>query len=233
MSARRPKTAPRARDGQAAVRDARRAPQSRTPWIVAALVVVVLVGLFAIYRANAGGGGPASDRYDVGSPGIGAMAPDFALPNVTTPGAGGSYPTIRLSDYRGKTVLLYFHEGLGCQPCWDQIRDLQHNPAALRAMGVDQLLPITSGPPDLVAQKMSDDGLTGPALVDPALQVSTRYQANRYGMMGASRDGHSFVLVGPDGTIDWRADYGGPPKFTMYVAPDQLTADLRAGRQGS
>jgi peroxiredoxin len=199
------------------------------------VTVLVVAGLFAIYRANTGSAtGAASDRYDVGSPGIGAVAPDFLLPNVTAPAAlGGTPATTRLSDYRGKTVLLYFHEGLGCQPCWDQIRDLQKDPAALAAMGADQLLTITTGPQYLVAQKMHDDGLTEPALADTGLRVSTQYQANRYGMMGSSSDGHTFVLVGPDGIIRWRADYGGPPRFTMYVTPEQLIADERAARAGS
>ena len=39
------------------------------------------------------------------------------------------------------------------------------------------------------------------------------------------------VLVGPDGVIQWRADYGGPPNFTMYVPGSQLLDDLRAARQ--
>ncbi|MDQ2706498.1 MAG: hypothetical protein M3Z25_02170 [Actinomycetota bacterium] len=51
-------------------------------------------------------------------------------------------------------------------------------------------------------------------------------------MMGTSRDGHSFILVGPDGRIQWRADYGGAPNYTMYVPLDQLAADLRAGPAG-
>lgn len=50
-------------------------------------------------------------------------------------------------------------------------------------------------------------------------------------MMGASRNGHSFVLVGPDGKIQWRADYGGAPKYTMYVPADTILADLKAGRR--
>lgn len=210
-------------------------PRNRAVIVAVVVAVVVLIGLFIVYRANSAavtGGGARSDRFDVGSPGIGATAPEFTLPDVTAPPAAGGGPaTVALSAYRGKTVLLYFHEGLGCQPCWDQIRDLQKDPAALRRLGVDQLLTITSGPLDLVAQKMHDDALTAPALVDTDLRVSTTYQANRYGMMGTSRDGHSFVLVGPDGRIEWRADYGGPPRFTMYVPVEQLTADLRGGRK--
>jgi peroxiredoxin Q/BCP len=204
-------------------------------------MVLALVALFSIYRsaghstdstgaaASAGG-----DRYTIGSPGVGALAPDFTLPNVTGATTGAAAPkTVRLSDYRGKTVLLYFHEGLGCQPCWSQITDLQNTPAALRTAGVDQLLTITSGPADLVAQKTADDKLTEPALVDTDLAVSREYQANQYGMMGSSRDGHSFVLVGPDGRIQWRADYGGAPNYTMYVPVDELLADLRAGRRSA
>jgi peroxiredoxin Q/BCP len=100
----------------------------------------------------------------------------------------------------------------------------------LSGLGVNQLVTITSGPGDLVAQKMADDRLTAPALVDADLAVSKRYQANQYGMMGEDRDGHTFILIGPDGRIQWRADYGGSPNYTMYVAPQQLAADLRAGR---
>jgi peroxiredoxin len=126
-------------------------------------------------------------------------------------------------------VLLYFHEGLGCQPCWDQIRDLETAHDQLSAAGLDDLLTITTAPLDLLAQKMRDDGLTSPALADTTLAVSRAYQANKYGMMGDDRDGHTFILISPDGTIRWRADYGGAPKYTMYVPVPTLLADLRAG----
>lgn len=72
-------------------------------------------------------------------------------------------------------------------------------------------------------------GLTTPVLSDPDLAVSKTYDANSYGMMGTSRDGHTFILVGPDGTIRWRADYGGAPDYTMYVTVNKLLADLKAG----
>lgn len=213
---------------------ARRAQRSRTPLVVAAIVVLVVLGLFAIYNSRTTGDAVANDRYDVGSPAIGATAPDFLLPDVTAPAAPGGLPaTVELSNYRGKTVLLYFHEGLGCQPCWNQIRDLQRAAPQLAGVGVDQLLSITGGPPELIGQKMRDDGLSAPALADTDLAVSTRYQANQFGMMGTSSDGHSFVLVGPDGRIQWRADYGGAPNYTMYVPVDQLLADLTAGRRSS
>jgi len=48
-------------------------------------------------------------------------------------------------------------------------------------------------------------------------------------MMGTSTYGHSFIVVGPDGGIRWRADYGGAPNYTMFVPVDALLDDLRAG----
>lgn len=44
-------------------------------------------------------------------------------------------------------------------------------------------------------------------------------------------DGHSFVLVGSDGKIQWRADHAEAPKYTMYVPVTQLLADLETGRR--
>ena len=202
--------------------------RKRRRWIVLSAVlavVLVVAGLYGVFRSSSTTTvtpGQAVE-YQVGEPGIGAAAPPFTLPATTG-------KRVSLSAFRGTSVLLYFHEGLGCQPCWDQIRDLERDPAALRDAGVDQLLTITSGPADLIAQKVTDDRLSSVALADVDLAVSRSYNANRYGMMGESRDGHTFILVGPDGTIQWRADYGGAPRSTMYVPVPKLVADLKRGR---
>jgi peroxiredoxin Q/BCP len=47
--------------------------------------------------------------------------------------------------------------------------------------------------------------------------------------MHPGTNGHSFVLVGPDGLVRWRADYGGPPRFSMYIPIPNLLADMSAG----
>ena len=164
--------------------------------------------------------------YQAGSPGAGQAAPGFTLAAST----GGN---ISLSRFRDKTVLLFFQEGLTCQPCWDQITDLQQHAAQLRAAGITQVVSVTSDPVAAITQKTRDMGLTIPVLSDPNLAVSQEYGANSYGMMGASRDGHTFILVGPDGRIRWRADYGGAPKYTMFVPTASLLADLRAGQRAA
>lgn len=191
--------------------------------IVAVLAAVILLITTNQPPATTDGAAKSSVGYAIGNPGPGAQAPDFSLPSTS-----GS--TVKLSDYRGKTVLLYFHEGLGCQPCWDQIRDLETARPQLKAAGIDQMLTITSGPADLIAQKMDDDNLSAIALADTRLDISRTYEANKYGMMGDSRNGHSFILVGPDGTIQWRADYGGAPDYTMYVPVNKLLSDLLDGK---
>ncbi|GAA3246150.1 peroxiredoxin family protein [Streptomyces labedae] len=189
--------------------------------IVAVILIAVIGGLYAVFNRSEQS---SASGYEVGSPGPGQTAPGFSL----TSSSGGK---VDLADARGKTVLLYFQEGLTCQPCWDQIRDLEKSAAKVKAAGIDEILSITTDPANLIARKVKDDKLTTPVLSDPDLKVSKAYEANQYGMMGDSRDGHSFVLVGPDGKIQWRADYGGAPKYTMYVKVDKLLADLKAGRQ--
>ncbi|TML95264.1 MAG: hypothetical protein E6G10_28615 [Actinobacteria bacterium] len=40
-------------------------------------------------------------------------------------------------------------------------------------------------------------------------------------------------LHAPDGRIRWRADYGGAPKYKMYVPVGDLLADMRKGLRGA
>ena len=222
-------TARRRTRGAKAVTAARKDQQrtGATAWLLAVLVVALAVGgLYVVFRDGAGSGSSsaAAERYQVGSPGPGDSAPDFTLPAT-------SGQDVALSDLRGQNVLLYFHEGLGCQPCWDQIRDFEQNSAQLSAAGIDRLVSITSAPRDLLAQKMRDDGLQSTALADPTMAVIRAYEANKYGMMGESRAGHTFILVNGDGRIVWRADYGGAPNYTMYVPVEDVLADLQANRR--
>ena len=161
-------------------------------------------------------------RFAVGDPGPGLEAPPIVLP-------ASNGETFDLAALRGKGVLLYFQEGIGCQPCWDQMRDYATAAGMFKAVGVDEFVTITSNPASLLARKMRQDGIGGIVLADTDLAVSKTYHANEYGMMGTSTDGHSFVFVDAKGIIRWRADYGGNPDFTMYVPPTNLLADLRVG----
>jgi len=189
------------------------------------VAVAVLGAIFYLSRPHHGSGS-GQFKFAVGDPGPGQEAPPIDLPATT----GGTFD---LTSMSGKTVLLYFQEGLTCQPCWDQLKDIDSQMSQFRALGIDEVVSITTDPLDQIKQKVQDMGITSPVLSDPNLAVSQHYSANSFGMMGASRDGHSFIVVGPDGKILWRADYGGSPDFTMYVPVPNLVADIRAGLQKS
>jgi len=192
-------------------------------------VAVVLLGV--IYFLNAASGSPSSANspgkypFAVGNPGPGEQAPPIRLQSTD-----GS--TFDLAALRGRTVLLFFQEGLSCQPCWDQIKDIESNIDQFQALGIDTMVSITTDPLDALKQKVADEGIWTPILSDPTFAVSQAYHATQYGMMNGSSDGHTFIIVGPDGRVRWRADYGGAPDYTMYVPVPALIADIKEGLNG-
>lgn len=219
MTASKVLKAGRARSASAA----KRSPSTLPKKVVAAVGAAILA-LGAIYWVNARNdpGSTGKFKFQVGDPGPGQMAPPIRL-------SSNLLGTFDLAAQRGKTVLLYFQEGLMCQPCWDQIKDIEKNLDEFRDLGIDMMVSITTDPADLVQKKSSDEALRTPVFSDPDLAVSRVYNTNKYGMMGGSRNGHTFIVVGPDGRIQWRADYGGAPDYTMYLPPADLLADLRRG----
>lgn len=163
--------------------------------------------------------------FEMGDPGPGQEAPPIELPSTE----GGAFD---LASARGETVLLFFQEGLMCQPCWDQLKDMEAQSGEFKDLGIDRTVSVTSDPLDGLKQKVEDENISTPVLSDPDLAVSETYGANKYGMMGEDRNGHTFIVVGPDGKIKWRADYGGAPDYTMYVPVKNLLADMREGLDG-
>lgn len=211
------------------------APQkslNRRVGIVAAVAVgVAIVALGAIFFISNSGSSSSGQagKYpvQVGSPGTGEEAPPIKLPSTE----GGTFD-LSSATAQGETVLLYFQEGLMCQPCFDQIKDMEAQSGAFEELGIDRTVSITNDPLNALKQKVEQEGISTPVLSDPNLAVSKTYDANSYGMMGSSKNGHTFIVVGPDGKIQWRADYGGVPKYTMYVPVPDLLADMRKGLEG-
>ena len=220
----RPERPPSRAEGKGAA--SRRARRSRLPIpLILGIVGVgaLVVGIAAFNTLN-GADTPGSSAhavaYEVGRPGPGDPAPDFSL-------TGADGQTLKFADLRGKQVLLYFHEGLGCDPCWRQIDAITADMAKFKSLGIDEVIAISADPPAAQGQRAKRTGITMPTLADPDRAVSGAYGTLAYGMMNGALPGHTFILVNPDGKIRWRADYGGAPNYTMFVADDTLLAELR------
>ena len=201
-------------------------PRSRHPfwsWTWGAVIVgaVGLAGIL-IWSGVAGPGGKVSPfsgvAFQVGSPGPGQVAPPIQLAST----AGGPFS---LAGEHGHSVLLFFQEGVGCEPCWTQMTDINRDWSAFRRLGISQLVTIAPDPLAVLRQKVEEEGITTPVLADPDEAVANVYGATAYGMHPGT-SGHSFVLVGPTGRIEWRGDFGGAPNYTMYVPVRDLLSDL-------
>ena len=140
------------------------------------------------------------------------MAASGTAPGFTLNSTDGR--KVSLSDFRGKNVLLYFNEGVGCDICFYQMAKLEAD-GGLSKDGVT-VLPVVMNSASQVEGELRRFGLKTPYLVDPDGSVSSAYKTLGTGHH-ANLPGHSFILVGPDGRTEWRADYPG-----MWVEPAEL-----------
>jgi peroxiredoxin len=144
--------------------------------------------------------------------GVGSAAPNFTLQDVS----GG---TFTLSNYRGKSnILLLFNEGLSCQPCLQQMHDLDGLSGQFSGMNVL----VVSVTPNSVDQLRNWMGVGGPrygmVLSDPGLVAFNLYQPTG---TGGSMMTHTFLLINKAGMVIWRHDYG---PSSMYVANTEILA---------
>lgn len=165
-------------------------------WTIGILVIGVIsfVGWWGVAKVN------TQNAARVAKSSTDALAPDFTLPSTT----GG---TITLSDFIGKkNVLLYFNEGLSCQPCWEQIPELEKVLPEFEKMNV-VLLNISLDSVDQWKDNIDHYKITTPILSYQDSNTEQVYNLLAYSMGMGRRAGHTFVLVGEDGTIKWRRDY--------------------------
>lgn len=146
----------------------------------------------------------------------GDPAPDFALPDAT--GA-----EIKLSDFRGRRVVVYFYPAAGTPGCTKQACDFRDNLRELDDAGF-AVLGISPDPVAKLQRFRDAEGLNFPLLSDPDRTVLAQWGAygekQNYGrtVIGVIR---STFIVDPDGKIA-RAMYG--VKATGHVA--KLRKDL-------
>lgn len=99
----------------------------------------------------------------------GSTAPEFSLPD-----ADGK--PVALSDYRGKSVVVYFYPAASTPGCTKEACDFRDNLTALNDAGF-QVLGISPDKPEKIAAFRDAEGLTFPLLADQDKSVMTAWGA--------------------------------------------------------
>lgn len=140
------------------------------------------------------------------------VAPDFTLTNT-------SGTKVNLASLRGKSVLLYFSEGAGCQACLVQMGQIEKDPSIAKA-GLT-VLPIVMNTREQITADMAANNVSTPFLLDEG-SVSTAYGTIGKGMH-AGLPGHSFVLIDKTGNQRWYGEYP-----SMWLSTTDLLKQVRA-----
>ena len=139
-------------------------------------------------------------------------APGFSL--RTTAGT-----TVSLSDFRGRSVLLFFNEGAGCGSCTMQLAAIEKQRKEFDAAGLT-VLPIVMNTKEQIQPDLDQYKVTTPVLLDDGT-VSRAYKTLGKGMH-EGLPGHSFVLIDAQGVQRWYGEYP-----SMWLEPSKLLAEVR------
>lgn len=183
------------------------------------MVLIVLLGaaVASVGYIIAYGNGQAPQTLQTGQ-----YAPQFELTSVVN----GS--TFSLASFVNRTdVLLFFNEGLSCAPCLQQMVDIERNYSVFAQMGLTVVSITTDSPSGLGTWAHNNQITRMMVLSDSSLRVDDQYGTigASVGSMHGGAAGHTFILVGKDGKILWREDYG---TSTMYVPMNQLIAAVKS-----
>jgi thioredoxin-dependent peroxiredoxin len=105
---------------------------------------------------------PPTPRLEVGD-----KAPAFSLPD-----ADGK--TVKLSDFKGRKVIVYFYPAASTPGCTKQACDFRDSLAQLNEAGLD-VVGISPDKPEKLAKFRDAEGLTFPLLSDPDRSVLTAW----------------------------------------------------------
>lgn len=107
---------------------------------------------------------PQTPRLEVGD-----KAPAFSLPD-----ADGN--TVKLSDFKGRKVIVYFYPAASTPGCTKQACDFRDNLHQLNDAGLD-VIGISPDKPEKLAKFRDKEKLTFPLLSDPDREVLTAWGA--------------------------------------------------------
>jgi peroxiredoxin Q/BCP len=100
---------------------------------------------------------------------VGDKAPAFSLPDADD-------NTVKLSDFKGRKVIVYFYPAASTPGCTKQACDFRDSLAQLNDGGLD-VIGISPDKPAKLAKFRDAEGLTFPLLSDPDREVLTAWGA--------------------------------------------------------
>jgi peroxiredoxin Q/BCP len=106
---------------------------------------------------------------------VGDKAPAFSLSD-----ADGK--TVKLSDFKGRKVIVYFYPAASTPGCTKQACDFRDSLAQLNEAGLD-VVGVSPDKPEKLAKFRDKEGLTFPLLSDPDREVLTAWGAYGEKMM--------------------------------------------------
>lgn len=205
----------------------RRGGEQRVPWIglaIAGGVLALLGATFVVPRlfqddstAAALGHSQNGPHAAGDGPAIGSLV-RFDEREVVSGRA------ISSKALKGKKTLLFFSEGVMCQACFEQIRDIEAVGDRLAERGV-KLVSITPDSSNVLREAIGQYEIRTPMIADDNRDMSTAFDMLGKGMH-QDTPGHAFVLLDETGRVVWARDYWLPPYRTMYVGPEKLLADI-------
>lgn len=148
---------------------------------------------------------------------VGKQAPDFSLESIDG-------KITKLSDYKGKVIVLFFNEGEMCYPaCWDQMAEFAND----KRFNSDNVITFSI----LVDQKANWLGIVkqvpklgnAKILFDPTRAVSLAYDVLSLpsSMHPSSYPGHTYFIIDREGVIQYTLD-----DPNMAIWNDKLVNEL-------
>jgi len=148
---------------------------------------------------------------------VGQKAPDFSLESIDG-------TTMKLSDYKGKNVVLFFTEGSMCYPaCWDQMSSFGNDERFNNANTVVfSITPDQKAEWQKIVQKVPEMS-KAKILFDSTRAVSSAYDVLSLAssMHKGSYPGHTYFIIDKNGVIRYTMD---DPK--MAIRNDELISEI-------
>lgn len=139
----------------------------RTFVTVTAVLAVLLAGALTVTFLTQGKGNASNDSSVQYQPGHRPLAPDFSATSLTG-------TTIKLSSYRGKTVVLNFW-GSWCAPCRQEAPTLAVLAQQYRSHGVAFLGDDVGDTPSNALAFTHSAGISYPSVSDPAYLIVQKF----------------------------------------------------------